>query len=258
MKYLVSVSGGIASGVSWIIAHEQGLNYEPIFCDTLWEDEDLYRFNFDIERALNTKLTVLTEGRDPFKVFEDVKFIGNSRTAACSRILKTEPFAEYIRTKYKDEELTIIMGFGLSERERLGRASYRWSEIGKKIRGKPILVSSLLNVKEFYTRQSWINKLKEYNIKEPRLYDLGFAHNNCGGRCPRAGVGHFKNLLEKLPERYEEISNRYKEAKEKIGPTARPFLKSSGEYITLDELKTRIIKPEEMFDMGGCGCFTED
>jgi len=35
-------------------------------------------------------------------------------------------------------------------------------------------------------------------IALPRLYGLGFSHNNCGGFCIKAGQANFKLLLEIL------------------------------------------------------------
>ena len=54
-----------------------------------------------------------------------------------------------------------------------------------------------------------IQELNNMGIETPRLYKLGFMHNNCGGFCFKAGMGHFKLLLEKMPERY-----KYHEEKE--------------------------------------------
>jgi hypothetical protein len=47
--------------------------------------------------------------------------------------------------------------------------------------------------------------LKKYGIRQPVLYDLGFAHNNCNGRCVKAGQGHYKNLKQKMPDVFRKI-----------------------------------------------------
>lgn len=39
--------------------------------------------------------------------------------------------------------------------------------------------------------------LKKYDIKQPVLYDYGFAHNNCNARCVKAGQAHYKLLKAK-------------------------------------------------------------
>ncbi|MEK5358187.1 hypothetical protein [Paenibacillus sp. FSL L8-0709] len=47
--------------------------------------------------------------------------------------------------------------------------------------------------------------LKKHNILQPRLYDLGFTHNNCAGRCVKAGQKHFRTLRETRPEVFYKL-----------------------------------------------------
>lgn len=65
-KYWISASGGLGSAISCILAHEFGLDYEMIFADTLIEDEDLYRFIWEISMKLNKPLIYLKDGRTPW------------------------------------------------------------------------------------------------------------------------------------------------------------------------------------------------
>ena len=51
--------------------------------------------------------------------------------------------------------------------------------------------------------------LKREGIEPPRLYKLGFPHNNCGGFCIKAGQAHFLHLMKTFPDRFA-----YHEAKE--------------------------------------------
>lgn len=39
-------------------------------------------------------------------------------------------------------------------------------------------------------------------LRPPRLYHLGFPHNNCGGFCVKAGHAQFNLLLKTFPARY--------------------------------------------------------
>ncbi len=34
---------------------------------------------------------------------------------------------------------------------------------------------------------------KNFGIEPPRLYKMGFKHNNCGGACVKAGISQWKN-----------------------------------------------------------------
>ncbi len=51
--HIVSYSGGVSSFVvaDWLV--KRGIRPMLLFADTLIEDEDLYRFNRDVERYLN-------------------------------------------------------------------------------------------------------------------------------------------------------------------------------------------------------------
>lgn len=235
-----------------IRAHENNLDYEVVFADTLIEDPDLYRFNDDLAKIIDVPITVLRDGRDPYQVFIDQKYIGNSRTAPCSQILKTQQVKNYIG----DRDVTLILGMGLSETERLNRAKQAWS---------PVKVDSLLIQYRIHTREQQEEILSKYNLEIPRLYKMGFPHNNCGGFCVRAGLRQFATLYEKLPETYMYHENKLNETLAQI-PKGKPFLKdrNGGEtkYITLTEFRELYsegrFKKVSPFDYQGCGCFVDD
>lgn len=92
MRCVVQFSGGVGS---WAAARRliQLGDYEAVtllFADTLIEDEDLYRFLDDAVtdlRALGAERDVsvgyhrIADGRTPWEVFRDRRFIGNTRVA---------------------------------------------------------------------------------------------------------------------------------------------------------------------------------
>jgi hypothetical protein len=52
----------------------------------------------------------------------------------------------------------------------------------------------------------WVDEaLKKHDIRQPKLYDYGFSHNNCNARCVKAGQGHYKLFKEKRPEEFKKI-----------------------------------------------------
>jgi hypothetical protein len=61
-----------------------------LFADTLIEDEDNYRFLDEAAANIGVQPTTVAEGRDPWQVFFDVRFLGNTRIDPCSRVLKRE------------------------------------------------------------------------------------------------------------------------------------------------------------------------
>ena len=81
MRHIVFFSSGIAS---WVASKRVVERYGPeavtlVFADTLIEDEDNYRFLHEAAAMLGRHLK---DGRDPWQVFRDDRFLGNSRLDA--------------------------------------------------------------------------------------------------------------------------------------------------------------------------------
>lgn len=253
MKYWVSTSGGVASAISAIIAHENNLPFEMIFADTKIENPDLYRFIWDVATALDKQLIWLVDGRNPWQVFVDRKFIGNTRTAHCSEILKTDKVFEYldVHANFYDP---IVLGMDSSEQDRIDRAQKKWA---------PRPVVSLINSYKVW-RPEWDDILTRYNIVKPLLYSFGFPHNNCGGMCVRAGLKQFATLLENFRSLFLWHEEWQEWAMQEIGPTARPFLRRTVnkqiEYMTMREFRLLYDAGKidiEPYDYGGCACFVD-
>jgi len=254
--YIVSYSGGIGSAVSCLLAKENNLDYTAVFADTLIEDEDLYRFNNDIEVALDRPIIRLCCDMNPWDVYIKNRYIGNSRTAHCSQQLKTDVIRDYMKTECSHEHLCLILGMSLEEYERINRAKVNW---------KPIEVDSLLVRYRYSSREMQEEKLKEYGIELPRLYSLGFPHNNCGGFCCRSGMTQFATLLKHFPKRYQWHVEQEERAYNAIGPTAVPFIRWTWKgklyYLRMSEFRDMIhsgaLTPP-LYEYGGCGCFTDE
>ena len=244
----------LGSAISCIIAHEHGLDFEMIFADTRIEDGDLYRFIWEIALKLNKRLIFLQDGRTPWEVFVDRKYIGNSRVADCSRILKTNMVRNYLALHAAPGD-QLVLGMDLSELERIERAQEKWA---------PRRVTSLLNELKCW-RPQWDDILKRWNIRKPRLYGYGFPHNNCGGMCVKAGLKQFATLLLHFRDRYLWHEEQQEIAMAAIGPTAKPFLRKTINkqefYMTMRGFRllyeAGIIKVDP-YDFGGCACFVDE
>jgi 3'-phosphoadenosine 5'-phosphosulfate sulfotransferase (PAPS reductase)/FAD synthetase len=252
--YQISFSGGLGSGISALIAHERGLDFNLIFADTLIEDEDLYRFNNDIARVTGKTIIHLRDGRTPWDVYIDKRWIGNSRTAHCSTELKTKPVMAWLDANANPDD-PLVLGMDWSEMDRIERAQKNWA---------PRPVISLLN-QYSVQRPEYDLILNRYGIKKPRLYAQGYSHNNCGGFCCKAGQVQFERLYRTNPERYRWHETEMDRAMAEIGPTARPFLRvtigGNLRYLTLKEYREHLESGTmelPMFDSEGCGCFTDE
>lgn len=99
MKYVVSFSGGAGS---YCAARRVCMEYGTdkvllLFADTKMEDADTYRFIDDAQRVLGAELVTIADGRDPWQVFFDERFLGNSRIDPCSKTLKRKLLARWVK-----------------------------------------------------------------------------------------------------------------------------------------------------------------
>lgn len=88
MKHIISLSGGIGSYFTLKRVIEKGISKEDIeciFCDTLNENGDLYRFLNDIEKKFNISIVRLCVGETPYTLAWKENFLYNSRVANCSK-----------------------------------------------------------------------------------------------------------------------------------------------------------------------------
>mgnify|MGYP001159462542 CR=1 FL=1 len=76
------------------------------FADTRNEDEDLYRFNDDVEKILNHKIITFDQGVDIWGIFRRERYLGNSRIDPCSKFLKRVPLRKALDTKYCEKRCT--------------------------------------------------------------------------------------------------------------------------------------------------------
>ena len=138
--------------------------------------------------------------------------------------------------------------------------THRCKAITKKY--EPYKVEFPMCEKPYLYKHEMLNELTKDGIDPPRLYRLGFSHNNCGGRCFKAGIGHYKNLLEKDRNRYLEWENQEEAVRKSLGKDVA-MMKRKGHPFTLKELRIIVENsPEQLScfecqDIGGCGCFVD-
>lgn len=251
MKHLVAYSGGLASfEVARLCVRDFGAEHvECVFTDTMTEDEDLYRFLTDTIAHLGCKFTALKDGRDIWQVFNDVRFMGNSRIDPCSKHLKREMFRKYLKDM-DPTDTTLYYGIGAHEAHRLVSLAERWA---------PFKVEAPLIALET-TKEHILHTLEQLGLEPPRLYDLGFEHNNCGGFCVKGGQRHQLHLLKTLPDRYAYHEAEQEKLFAKIGPFG--FIKKTTNgvtrYLSLKEFREMIEAGEkpEMYQDGACACFS--
>lgn len=210
MDHVVQMSGGAGS---WAASHRVIQRYGRenvtlLFADVKIEDEDLYRFLDEVEADLGVPITRVAEGRDPWEVFRDVRYLGNTRIDPCSRILKRDFLRAYLEEHFDPASTVVYLGIDWTEEHRFKSAKSRWN---------PWTINAPLCEPPYLNKDHILAEMRKRGIEPPRLYELGFAHNNCGGFCIKQGQAGFKNLLEKMPHRYDEHARKEQELREFLG-----------------------------------------
>lgn len=253
MKHIVLTSGGLGSHFTTKRLLERGVQKEDIirlFTDTRVEDEDLYRFLYQSTEKLGIPLTEATDGRTIWEVFRDVKYLGNSRLDPCSRVLKREKSRKYIK-QFSPDEVIVYLGYDWTEMSRFEKAQKAWL---------PYRIESPLCEPPYLDKEDMKKMIVEDGIELPRLYRMGFAHNNCGGGCVKAGIGHFVKLLDEFPERFFEWEKGESDIREYLGKDVtilRRMINGKRVNFALKQLREerQTITESEKCEIGGCGCF---
>lgn len=258
-KHVVMFSGGNGS---WAAAKRVAQRYSPesitlLFTDTRMEDEDLYRFLQEGAANVGAGLVKIAEGRNPWHVFFDERFLGNSRHDPCSKILKRQMAARWLLENCDPAHTTVYVGVDWTEEHRYTRLRDRRAIDGWRYEA-PMCEAPYLSPNEV---TAW---LKREGIKPARLYEMGFSHNNCGGFCVKAGQGHFANLLRVLPERYAKHEAMEQAIRTYLGKDVSIMTDRRGDGkkkpLTLKDFRIRVESGAQVdaFEIGGCGCFMEE
>lgn len=265
MKHVVMFSGGIGSwAAAKRVAQEHGTDdLYLVFADVkgnaesehVGEDKDTYRFIEDAVANIGGKYIYLNAGRDIWTLFKDQNFLGNSRVANCSKYLKQKPAKDWIKANCDPKNTIVYVGIDWSEIHRMPAIVNGY---------RPFEAKAPLTEPPYLDKMQLIEWARSEGLETPRLYDLGFPHNNCGGGCVRAGHGQFKKLFQIMPERYKVWEDKENELREHIGKDVsilNQVVNGVKRTYTLTELRTQLEQQPMLiddYDIGGCNCFIDE
>lgn len=259
INHVVFFSSGKAS---WMAAKQVAKKFGTehlwlVFADTGIEDPDNYRFLEEAAKNVGGQLIKLKDGRTPWDVFRQKRFV-NHRQSNCSIELKVKPCEAWVFENFSYDNAILYFGIDFNEIERMAKIAENW---------QPFRVESPLCWEEKWIDRQEIDQQIQLNgLKQPRLYDLGFSHANCGGFCPKAGLKHYKNLLQKLPEVYAHHETEEQKFQDELGNHSIGLLRRTRngikESITLkqfrEEIESQPVQLSLDFEaLGGCGCFID-
>jgi len=207
--------------------------------------------------AAMPEITWLVEGRDPWQVFRDQRFLGNSRVDPCSKILKRQMIDGYRKANCDPTTDVFTVGIGPDEAHRYHRLAARMAE-GGWVYEAPLIGTMQGELGPF-------GYLSDAGIERPRLYLKGYMHNNCGGFCIKAGHAHYLNRLRQQPERFAYDAMMERNLSKYIGKPVSMLNDRSGDgtkkLLTLDTFAASVCAQTEFsYTAGdsGCGCMTDD
>lgn len=199
-------------------------------------------------RSMVPALTWLCDGRTPFEVFRDERYLGNSRVDPCSRILKRELLDKWARA---DESAIHYFGLDWTEPKRLRRFRMAMA---------PRNVEFPMSESPFMTKVEVILSVRDSGIDPPSLYRYGFPHGNCGGGCIKFGQKQAAILLSSRPKYFGWWADEEQEMREFLDrdiAILRDRRKGHEGPLPLRVLQKRIEDGQEcdLFDLGSCNCF---
>lgn len=188
-RTLVWFSCGAASAVAARLAVQKyGAACEVVYCDTLsTEHPDNARFLSDVQRWLGAPIRLIrsSEFASVDEVFEKVRYMSGISGARCTVEMKKVP-----RLAFQRDTDSHVFGFTADETKRA--ADFE--------KNNPALDVEHILIDEGVTKADCYRLLTDAGIELPRMYALGFDHNNCIA-CVKATSAAYWNLTRRhFPE----------------------------------------------------------
>ena len=231
------------------------------------------------ERAVDALpgLVWLVEGRDPWEMFRDRRFLGNTQVDLCSRIGKRE-VADAWRIEHCRREGELFgppdhfaVGIGFDERHRFE------DDAGGGLRPRYLadgwLYHAPLIEAEIAANNGGRNHLalllapvEQLGVPGQRMYRQGYKHGNCGGFCIKAGMAHWANRYRVAPERFAYDAMMERKLGAYLGAPVSILTDRRGgtgkKPMTLEAFARRLrAEPGRKYEYqpgeSGCGCMTE-
>lgn len=235
MKHVISVGGGLSSTVFLpmeVLKTVPAKDVVMVMAKLPNEDPDVWRLVKAAEDKFGIEVQMIGTNETPFDVFNRAAFLGNSRIDPCSDQLKREVMRNWVMKTYPLGTAILYTGIGAYEIDRQMKIVKRWKEAGYEMR-MPLIDKPEL------TREYMMSQCLEMFEFIPRLYLMGFSHNNCGGACIKAGMKEWARLLYFLPDVYSWWAENERQWRLVHGnyTILKRQIKGETNYMTLDEFR---------------------
>ena len=248
---VVNFSGGVCSFMAAIRAVERfgKAHVVLLFADTGEEDADLYRIVSDCVRHIGCDIVTVKNPLGMDGIIDSHRAIPNNRMAFCTQELKQEICDAWLSANAPNA--VRVFGFDWTEGGRIARIVARLS---------PIPVWMPMADAPYLMKNVMLDRVRELGIEPPRLYGMGFQHNNCGGGCVKAGQAAWALTLEKTPDVYAKWEAREQRVSDLRGKPCSILRDRRGGVTTpllLSEFRNRVEQRSfDQLDWGSCSCFS--
>jgi 3'-phosphoadenosine 5'-phosphosulfate sulfotransferase (PAPS reductase)/FAD synthetase len=250
LKRVVQFSGGLCSffAASRVIEEFGPEDVTLLFADTLIESQGLYRFALHAVASLGVPFALTCDGRTPFEVFKDERFLGNTRVDLCSRILKRERCRKWMEDNCDPADTVLYVGISWDE-DRIDEIRERW---------KPWTVEAPMCDAPYWSKCDMIREAETLKLPLSEAYRDGFPHDNCGGGCIKAGQAQFALLHQIRPAVYADWEREEEGVRAHLAKDVAILRDRRGgetKPMTLAKFRERIETGDyDKHEWGGCGC----
>lgn len=234
-RVIVWFSCGAASAVAAKLAVDKyGDRCIIAYCDLLKnEHSDNARFLRDVETWLQRP--VITIRSKKFKsveaVFRKRRYMSGVKGAPCTTEMKKVP-------RFDFQEVDDIHVFGLTVEE--------GDRIANMEAANPELHFDWILRSNFITKQHCLDIVTQAGIRLPKMYELGFDHNNCIGCVKATSPTYWQQIRHHFPDVFKRRATQSR----KYGVR---LVRINGQRCFLDELP-----PEQDESWGQIELFSED
>ena len=258
MQHVVSFSGGVTSWAAARLVRDRIMRpcdqLVLLFADTRMEAPDVYRFLEAAAANIATPITRLCDGRTPWEVFEDERFLGNSQFDPCSKMLKRKIIDRWRKENCDPAASRHHVGLDFTEIDRFERHQQALAARGWAAQA-PLIDFRV-------AKPTAIEWARREGLEVPEAYGEGFSHANCAGMCVKAGMHHWARLYRAHPDRYRRAEREEGRLRDMLGNVSILTDRAGGKKRPLplsefrQRLEDRCSLPFED-DGGGCGCALE-
>lgn len=192
MRNIVWFSCGAASAVALKLAVISLRDVTAVYCDTGGEHEDNLRFLLDVQQWCGITVVINKSVRfvDHLDCCEQMNYWGNLQGAPCTVNLKKK-----VRENYQRPGDVHIFGYTNEEKQRAAAFVIR----NRGLKTKWILIENKLD------KASCLSIIQRAGLDLPKMYLLGYDHNNCIG-CVKGGMGYWNKIRRDFPYVFKRVA----------------------------------------------------